>query len=211
VALSRDQTFDRPLPERLRIPIAVCVHGREFVRFLHRIFDWFVLLIANTEGGSTALDFTSETAFRDVTLTNAVRILLEMKADLFDTPAAANKVAYDAVKRIAAVGAIGSAVPHDTVDFINAVAPRRAGIAAIFSLGILVLAPFSPAGRAIEQGIDIAELTARPDLQPGDGQRLAGAPEEFERSAIGKAVRCSGSPLAVPQMRKPVPLGLISA
>ena len=137
-----------------------------------RLLDRSVLLGA-------ALDFAREPAFGDIAFANAVGMLLEQGNDLLNAPAAAEIVPDDGVKGIAAVGAVRGALPHDLLDFINAVLRRRSGSDAARRLALpeLLLVLLRPHNGAIKQRIDGAELLAVAELQPRYGERLAGAPE----------------------------------
>ena len=85
-----------------------------------RLLDRSVLLGA-------ALDFASEPTFGDIAFANAVGMLLEESDNLLNAPAAAEIVPDNGVKGVAAVGAVRGALPHNLLDFINAVLRHRSG------------------------------------------------------------------------------------
>ena len=146
----------------------------------------FLLLILSGEGGSAALYFAGEAAFGDVAVTDSIRELAKMLDNLLDGPAAAEKVANNAVEGVAAIGPVRCAFPHDALDLVDAVLGHRPGIEIEAGLGLaeLLLAPFAPHHGAIEYGIDVAEPPAGAELQPCDGEYFAGAPEQFDRAAV---------------------------
>ena len=57
----------------------------------------------------------------EVAAADSVRELLQVFDNLLDAPATADIVADNAVKHVAAIGSGRSAVPHDLLDFVDAV------------------------------------------------------------------------------------------
>ena len=107
-----------------------------------------------------------------------------MFENLLDAPTAAEVVADDAVKHIAAIATGRSAVAHDLLNFIDAVLGSAAVEAAAIDRGDCFcgcsLAAFSPDKAPVDHAIDIGELTDRVEPVAGDGQCLVGAAKQFD-------------------------------
>ena len=98
--------------------------------------------------------------------------------DLFDRPAAAEIMADDAVKSVGAVSAFWRSFSYDPFDIIDAVLRRRAGVECPgLSLLSLCWRCCAQITARSSQGVDVAERLAVAELQAGNGERLAGAPE----------------------------------
>src|SRR5262245_15993686 len=99
-------------------------------------------------------------------------------------------MADDAVEGVAAVGAGRSPLLHNPLDLINAELSDYAGARGApglrLGLALLVVLLLAPHYGAVEQSVDVAQLLALAQLQPGHGERFASAPEELQRHAVLK-------------------------
>ena len=140
---------------------------------------------------------------------------MQVRERALDRPTAARVMADDRVKEITAVTLSRRAVPNNLFDFVDVVAAAVAVEADRRSSCRrcrLVLLPEKHA--PVHQAIDIAKAAALAQIQTGNRQRLVGARNSSTAalSPVSRSnFRFSELPVAVPQIRKPLPLGVISA
>src|SRR5215471_21731274 len=106
-----------------------------------------------------------------------------MFEDAIDLPAAADIVADDRVKYIAAVASWQSTFTHDLFDLVDRIS-ASAIVEAISvdrrrRFGPFGLATFAPYDCPIEYLVDIGELLDGIEPVSSDGKRLVGAPEQL--------------------------------
>src|SRR5262249_9651844 len=122
-----------------------------------------------------------------------MRELLQMLEDLLDAPAAADIVAYNSVKHIAAVFSGWCANLHDPLDLIDAVT-RSIVVEALAvgwhsSFSSRCFTPLAPHNCPIEYAIDISQFANGIEPIAGNGQRLVGAAEQFGGNILAVNVK----------------------
>src|SRR5262249_40985832 len=124
-----------------------------------------------------------EPAFREIAAADSIRVLLQVRQNLLEAPAAANIMANNTVKDVATVGSCRSSGTNDLLDLVNTV-PAAVAIETVADRRSrfcrLSFAPFSPHDGPTKRLVDAGQLTDRRIKRvAGNGQRLIGAPEEL--------------------------------